>query len=282
MRKHDDYARRTPYELAFPDDAGADKLVADLAAEAAARGVDPADRTAFSLLAAAGAFVHDFQGPNAPAAAIHDYLALLYHAFHFVRAGRPVHVVATGAARYLVEGAPEGSVPCAPGPAGYVQLPRHLFWVGGDGASPSGGAAPSEPVDGFFWTLGSKGLIHILLVSGMRDDRPGLAVVRVPEASFAEAGQWLRMDVRDDGGDFATTLPGGELDGLYSFTASGEVLKLVARLFVYEKVVPEAVEERGQRAGVSGSDAGRVGDASSKEGEPVPSRLPYKRVGLHG
>lgn len=264
MLPHDAYARRTPYEMAFPDDGRAEALISTLLEEAEARGVDVGDLSAFEMLSQAGAFVHELQGPEAPPEAIHDYLALLYHAFHFARAGRPVHLVDTAAARHLVGGAPAGAAPEAPQPAGYVQLPRHLFWV------------DKEPVDGFFWTLDTEDRMHLLLATGMRDDRPGVAVVSVPGAPFGEAQRWLVAEVRGDGTDFATTLPGGEIEGLYSLTAAGEALKLVARIFAYEHVAPDAVRAYPPHEVPAGSAEGATHSA------PVPSRLPYVRIGLDG
>ncbi len=277
MPLHDAYARRTPFELAFPDREAADVFVHAVAEEAEARGVDPSDRAAFSMLGSVGAAAHRLQGPDTPGGAIRDYAALLFHAFHFVREGRPVHLVDVHVARYLVDGPAPDGVPEPPTRAGYVQLPRHLFWVGG------GGQEAAEPVDGFFWTLSSDGSIHVLVAIGMREGRPGLAVVPLPEAPWAEAEAWLDAHVREVGGDFATTLPGGELEGLYSLTAAGEVLKLAARLFAYEGAVPDAVEKHAPPT--NGRDHGdRAGAVEREPGGsqgPTPSRLPYRRIVLH-
>jgi len=278
MPLHDAYARRTPFELAFPDREAADAFVRAVTEEAEARGVDPSDRAAFSMLGSVGAAVHGLQGPDAPGVAIRDYAALLFHAFHFVREGRPVHLVDVHVARYLVEGPAPGGTPEPPARAGYVQLPRHLFWVGGEGDE------AAEPVDGFFWTLSTDGSIHVLLATGMREGRSGLAVVPLPDAPWAEAGAWMDAHVREVGADFATTLPGGELEGLYSFTAAGEVLKLAARLFAYEGAVPEAVEKHAPPT--NGRDHGNPVGAESREPGgsegPTPSSLPYRRIVLHG
>jgi hypothetical protein len=195
-----------------------------------------------------------------------------------VREGRPVHLVDVHVARYLVEGPAPGGTPEPPARAGYVQLPRHLFWVGGEGDE------AAEPVDGFFWTLSTDGSIHVLLATGMREGRSGLAVVPLPDAPWAEAGAWMDAHVREVGADFATTLPGGELEGLYSFTAAGEVLKLAARLFAYEGAVPEAVEKHAPPT--NGRDHGNPVGAESREPGgsegPTPSSLPYRRIVLHG
>jgi hypothetical protein len=90
--------------------------------------------------------------------------------------------------------------------------------------------------------------------------------------------------VRTGGGeDFGTTLPGGELDGLYSLTASGEVLKLAARLFAYERAVPGAVEKHLPPSdGHAVTEDGGADEGNGKgEGRgPEPSRLPYRKVVL--
>lgn len=273
MALHDRYARVTPFEITFPDLDGAGELAAAVAEEATARGVRADDPAAFINLGAVGAFLKKLKGPDAQPEAIHDYALLAYHAVRFHEAGRPVLLVSTHVARYLVEGSMGDEAPSLPGAAGYVQLPRNLFWVGG------GEAAPAEAVDGFFWAVDGRGLFRALLAKGIRDDRPGLATVAVPEAPWADAGAWLDADVRGSvrdaggtssgagGGDFATTLPGGELEALYSFTAAGEVLKLAARLFAYIGRHPGAVEEP--------RDA-----AAATSGEPAPTTLPYRKVVL--
>lgn len=260
MALHDSYARRTPYELAFPDPDAADALVRSVEEEAQARGLDPAALPTFFLLAAVGDFVRELRGPEAPPESLHDYVSLIYHGFHFHRAGCPVNVVGEAAARRLVEGPLPRGAPEPPTPSGYAQLPRHLFWVGGDRPG-----APAEPVDGFFWAVDADGALRVLLATGIREDRPGLAVVAVPEAPLAEARDWLDARVREHGGDFATTLPGGELERLYSLTAAGEALKLAARLFAYMDSAPERIESRG------------VGEGADT-GDPAPSRLPYRRI----
>jgi hypothetical protein len=120
-------------------------------------------------------------------------------------------------------------------------------------------------VDGLFWTLPPTGQLHLLLAAGLREDRPGLSVVPLPDAPFGEAGTWLDASVRERGSDFATTIPGGELTGLYSLTAAGEVLKLVARLFFFMERSPGSV---------------RPGERGPEGAVPAPSRLAYRRVGL--
>lgn len=265
MPFHDAYLRLTPFELTFPDREEVGDLVAGIRREAETRGADVQDWGAFNMLASVAGFLQRLRDPDAPPETFMDYGALVYHVYHFLVADKPVLLVTTHAARYLVDGGPDVEAVEVPSPAGYAQLPRHLFWVhsGGEGD-------PAEAVDGFFWFLGEDGLLRLLLAIGMREGRPGLGVVRIPEAPFAEAAQWLRADVREEGRDFATTLPGGELEGLYSFTTTGEVLKLAARLFAYVGQVPGAV-----------GAASTPGGAQAAEGQPAPSSLPYRSITLH-
>lgn len=258
MALHDDHLRLTPFELAFPDPAAMRALVRDVAAEAEGRGTDPGDPGAFVMLAAVGGFLRELRGPDAAPEAIHEYAALVFHAFHFVRAGAPALLLGTHAARYLVEADGDDAPPAPPSPAGYVQLPRNLFWV-----HPSPEAA-AEAVDGLFWTV-SEGLLHVLLAVGLHEGRPGLGVVPLPAAPLADAPAWRTAGVRPEGEDFATTLPGGEMEGLYSLTTAGEVLKLLARLFAYVAGFPEAVVD---------------GPAAAEGATPSPSSLPYRKVVL--
>lgn len=266
MPFHDEYARITPFELAFPDREQADGLVTDVRAEAENRGADLEDWGAFNMLASVAGFLQRLREPDAPPEAFTDYGALAYHAYHFLTADAPVFLVTTHAARYLVDGGPDTDHVEAPTRAGYAQLPRHLFWIHGGRESD-----PAEPVDGFFWLVGGDEVLRLLLAVGMREGRPGLGVVRMPDVPFADAPTWLHAEIREEGRDFATTLPGGDLEGLYSLTTSGEVLKLAARLFAYMRHVSDAVEEM-TSAGV----------AEVAEGQPAQSALPFRRITLHG
>ena len=259
MSLHDAYARITPYELAFRDRSTAEEFSAQIDDEAAGRGADPHDPHAFVTMGAVGAFIRGLEGPGAPPGAVHHLGALVYHGVHFTRAGCPLYLLTTAAARHLVEGSPDGP-PEPPTPAGYLQLPQHLFWAESAGATP-------ESVDGLFWTATDAGLLHAMLVTGMRADRPGLDVVPLPEAPLAEAEMWLTAEVREDGRDFASKLPGSELDALYSFQAAGEALKLLARFFAYVERTPTVRPLMDS----TGSDEG-----------PAPSKLRFRRVTLDG
>jgi len=265
MPLHDEYARVTPFELLFATPEEAETFSDSVDEEAEGRGADIEVPHAFVTMGVVTDFIRRLEGGDVPAEAIHQYGALAFHALHFSRAGLPLFLLGTHAARYLVEG--RGGDEAVPHePAGYLQLPQHLFWLDDGSGSP-------QSVDGIFWKTTATGLLHTLLVTGMRPDRSGLAVVPLPEAPIEDAPKWLDLDARGDGSDFANAMPGAELDALYLFSTSGEVLKLLARFFAYVRAVPEAlvpvdaaiaVEEAGEPAG------------------PEPSSLSSVRVILHG
>jgi hypothetical protein len=211
-------------------------------------------------MGAVGAFVHELAPVDAPPEALHRFAALAFHGTHFTRAGCPLYLLSAAAARYLVEGSP-GGVPEPPTEAGYLQLPQHLFWT-----EPPAGEAP-ESVDGVFWTAPGGRVLHALAVTGMRPDRAGLAAVPLPEAPLSEAPLWLEAEARPGGGDFSSALPGADIDGLYSFQAAGEVLKLLARFFAYASGTPAALR--------------RFESRPSPEG-PAASALDYHWVTLDG
>lgn len=278
MALHDAYLRRTPFELTFPDAEAAEDFTSSVASAGEESGVDLADLQAFVTLGAVSVFLRRLQPERAHAEVAYDYAMLLYHAFHFAHNGARPLLVSEATARSLVEGTAAGGDAGgrrldAPGSAGYAQLPRNLFWLQ---SSPD---AAAEAVDGFFWCLGDAGLLHVLLIAGIRDDRPGFAVVPLPEAPWADAATWLDAPIRPGGGDFATTLPGGELEDLYSFTAAGEVLKLVARLFAHVQARPGAPVDGSPRLDQPAEPAGSGANPAPPDGSgPARSALPYRRI----
>ena len=260
MTLHDAYARLTPYEIAFQDKAALQALIVEIAEEVEGRGADPSSPQSFVTMGSVGAFVRELQGPDAAPETILDYGALVFQAVHFTTAECPLYVLGTHASRYLVDGVPDGE-PVPPSPVGYLQLPQYLFWtVGGEGN-------PAESIDGMFWMSGASGLLHVLLVTGLRPDRPGFGTILVPEAPIAEAAEWLDTHARESAPDFLSELPGGELDGLYAMGVAGEALKLLARFFAYASAVPDALEP--------------VDMPPKSEGGPTPSVLSHVRVTLH-
>ena len=236
--------RLTPYELVFTERFEGE-VFPEIDADAQQTGSDPSDPDAFQLLAAVGAAVREVVPEDAPADALKQYRALLYHAFNLWRMGKRLYVVEPSVARYLIEPAPEQDAwdLALPHPSAYLQLPANLFW---------GSIAPDatpEPVDGFFVTssegidpLGKPFLrLALLVVMGIRRNRAGFSVIPVDtEAGPGIPPPWLAPG-REDGSDFQSILPGGELSGLYSILTSGEVLKLVSRLLWYVDRFSEAV-----------------------------------------
>jgi hypothetical protein len=268
MSLHDTYARLTPWELTFQTPEKAETLSRSVAEEAEGRGADADEPHAFVTMGAVGAFVADLEGPDPPAGSIHQFGALTFHGVHFTRAGCPLFLLSTHVARYLVGGAPD-AVPTPPTPAGYLQLPQHLFWA-------DGGSGTPESVDGLFWTVTKRDVMHTLLVTGLRPDRPGIGVIPLPEAPLGDAGAWLDADAREGGTEFDSHLPGSELDGLHSLVTAGEALKLLARFFAYLSAVPASAQPH-EPGSVDSASAHDSPDAARG---PTPSRLPFTRVVL--
>lgn len=262
MPLHDAYARQTPYELLFPTPEAAAEVMDAIQAEADTGGLDPGDLADFMNIRAAADHLRALRPDDVGGEAIHRYAVLLQQAFFFHRTGRGVFFASTGVVRYVVAGAPGGHQPELPQDAGYLQLPQHLVWMGAAPATP-------ESVDGAFWRVDAGRQLHLLLVTGVRGDRPGLAVVPLPPVPWDDAGLWLESTIRPDGSDFATELPGGELEGLYSLTSAGEPLKLFAGIWAYAAAFPRAV------------NAGPIPAPDDvAEGAPRPSRLPHTRISL--
>ncbi len=297
MSLHDAYARTTPFEFLFDDAEEAGSLSAAVAEEAAGRGIDDASPHAFVTMGVVTEFIRRIEGDDAPAEAIHPYGALAFQAVHFERAGRPVYLLSTHAARYLVDGA-AGDDPAPVESAGYLQLPRHLFWLEDQGGG------PPQSVDGIAWTTATASesgadVLHVLLATGLLADRSALQVVPLPEAPLADRVEWLMVRARreGEGEDFANPMPGAELDGLCLFATAGEVLKLLARFFAYARATPQALEPGALGPHAAQPPTGEPGDGEPGDGEagdgeagageagvgadaPVPSKLPWTRVTL--
>jgi hypothetical protein len=267
MSLHDEYARVTPFEIAFPDEDFVERLIAAIDEEASSRGVDAEQVGVFVTLGSVADAVRELQGPDAPAGSAHELAALLFHVVHFSRAGRPVYLLQTAATRYLVEGAPEGD-PTPPVRSAYLQLPQHLFWMG------AGTEGVPESIDGLFWFASDDGRLHVLPVTGVLPERMAFRALPLPEVPLRDAALWLDADVRESGPDFTSSLPGHDLDRLYAMETAGEVLKLVARFFAYLDVAPGAGQERAWRPDGDGPHEG------SRRSAPPPSRLGYTTVQL--
>jgi hypothetical protein len=255
MTTHD-RTHPSPYHLVFGAESMDDTLFPPIAAEAKARGNPIHDPDRFVFLSSVGHLLTAIAGPpdgdvahappdedvaHPPAAggesaddrsaageAFRQHGRLLFHAFHFWREGRHEVALDEATVRRMLDEDVVGDerALAPPAPAGYLQLPRNLVW-----ASPAPGLRP-EPADGFFWMLdendADRPVLHLLLALGVRPDRPGFSVVTA--SGVAESGRhWADTDARPGGDDFTTTLPGGELDRLYSLETTAELLKLASR-----------------------------------------------------
>lgn len=262
MPIHDEYARVTPYELLLPEEGFADERFPLIEEEAKERKTSLDDPESFALLSQVGAILRTIRGEEDDPRLIHQFGILLFHAYHFWKAGLPFLQLETGVVRYLVEGGPGsgGWSASSPGPAGYCQLPQHLVWVSG------GEDSPPESIDGFFWSLPDGKSLALLIVMGIRKDRPGLSVVPLPALPLSAAGEWAVLNVREEGDDFHCSLPGADLEGLYAVEAGAEAVKLIMRVFWYLDVFPGSVGE------------GVVGDPG--EDGPQPSALDSRKVVL--
>ncbi len=261
MAIHDSYPRRTPFELLLPTEEFAAERFPLIRREAEERGADLITPEAFLLLSEAALALREIRPEDDPPEMFQQFGALLFQAFHFWEAGHPLFFLDTQVARFVVaEGPDEGRwEPALPGPAGYVQFPQHLFWT-----EVEEGEAP-ESLDGFFWAAPDGEKLTLLLAMGIRRDRPGLAVVPLPSLPLAAAVPWASMKVRESGGDFGSSLPGAEVEGLYGVGSGAEMVKLAMRVFWYLSTFPGWVVE------------GQAG-APAQEGEPAPSKLAHRAI----
>lgn len=250
-----DRDRPSPYDLVFGARSMDDTLFPPIAGEAEARDHPLRDPDRFAFLTSVGRLLQAIAGapdPEDGGEAFRQHARLVFHAFHFWRDGRQAFELGTARIRSLLDdggqdsgGAdPDDGASSPPALAGYLRLPRNLIW-----AAAAPGLTP-EPMDGFFWVLDAPGdapgdapraepaaepasgpgALHLLLALGVRPDRPGFSVITATGALDA-ASDWATMDARPGGQDFATTLPGGELDRLYSIETTAEVLKLASLCF---------------------------------------------------
>lgn len=231
--------RTDPYDLVFGHEAMDDKLFPPIAGEAEARSHPLHDAERFLFLTSVGRLLQAIAaGPGGagspehahPGEAMRQHGLLLFHAFHFWRAGRQRAELDEPALRAALDAETlpgPAAVPAREG-AGYVRLPRNLVW-----SAPAPGERP-EPGDGFFWIVSSPddgpARLRLLMPLGVRPDRPGFSIVAAAADVPAE-GDWANEDARPGSTDFATTLPGGELERLYSVETTAELLKLASRCF---------------------------------------------------
>lgn len=257
-------ARITPFEIGLPDPRFRENTFAAIREEANARGYDLSDPGAFILLGEVGRAVREIQGDERGGEALQRYGAFLFQAYHFHAAGEVLYVLDEDAARHLVRERFEGSSWAGelPSEAGYLQLPRNLFW------SEPAEDEPAEPIDGLSWARSAGDTLSLLVAMGIRRGRPGLSLAELPPATLAGARTWPTTSVRLEGSDFEGLLPGSDLEELYSVVAMGEALKLLARAFAYIVESPHVVDLATESGG-SEEEAVEVGS---------PSRLSSRRI----
>ena len=275
-RRAEAVARLTPYELVFGETGFEARTFPRIQAEAEDRGVDPTHPERFAFLTTGAEAVREVIPTDAPPDAFDQYRLLLYHAFNFWRFGKRLYFLEPPVARFLVEAAPalDGWDPVLPQPSVYVQFPGNLFWAS---VTPD---APPEPVDGFFATCMEADdafgrryqRLEVLMVLGIRRNRAGFSLISFDaEIVPGIAAAWAETPGREDGADFESILPGGEMAGLYSVVTLPEALKLVARALWYVDRHPGLVSAHGapERR------------ASDRPGAVPLSHLPFHRVSLH-
>jgi len=224
----------SPYELVFGAEIFEGTRFPGIRAEAEARGVVTEIPERFLLLASVGALLQELIPEDAGVEEFARHGALLYQAYHFWRHGKVTYRVTEGEARGVIERATSSERWCCdpPGPAGYLELPRHLFW-----ARIEEGATP-EPVAGFFWTVAEPGdaaapgrRLHLLLALGVFPGRPGFSTIGLEVAPDLLPEPAAAAREEPERAEFANILPGGELHGWYGLLTELEVIKLVSRTF---------------------------------------------------
>lgn len=283
MAVHDAYARLTPYELLLPEPEFAERSFPPIGEEAAERGVDTENPAAFVMLGAVQAALAELREEDAAPESAHDHGGVLFFAYHLWRTGGAVALAQRKTLRDVAPGGTEHADsarnPLWPktlgGNAGYIQLPQHLVWI------EEARNGPPESVDGFFWFGDSRGALHLALVAGMRSDRPGYAVVPVPPQPLDTLSDWATGPAREGGGDFETSLPGAELDGLLGIRTPAEVFKLAAlllRRLVRERpaVASRSDDDPAPSDGGAHEPAPSNADAGQpRAANPTPSALPF-------
>lgn len=260
MAPRDDRPRLSPYEMLFPETSFPDDRFPAIDEEARERGVDTGNPAAFVMLGSVQGILADLRADDAAAETAHDHGGVLYFAYRMWRAGPSVASVPAGTLRELLAARParppqsDDWTAALSEQAGYIRLPRHLLWLeegeagepgdrnapdppashaaepAGYEGTPGALSPPPESVDGLFWAADGAGAINLALVTGVRPDRPGYGIVPVPPQPLSALPEWAAGPAREGGGDFTTSLPGAELDGLFGIRTPAEVFKLAAVL----------------------------------------------------
>jgi hypothetical protein len=266
-------ARATPFELAFGDAGVADRLFPELEAGVERSRVNPSRLAELVLVSEMTGLVREMVPPDAPPGAIEQHRAMLFHAFNFWRHGSRLYLFDPAVARFVVESSPATAEWnfSAPQPSCYLQLPANLFW---GSIAPD---APPEPVDGYFVTVeggtsrDDTRLLEAMMVLGIRRHRAGFSTIPFrTEVGPGVHAEWADAPSREEGRDFDSVLPGGDLANLYSVLTVGEAMKLMYRLLWYLDTFPDQLL----------SERAEPRTAERPPGGPPPSRLSYRRAVL--
>jgi hypothetical protein len=270
LQPHDLFLRRTPYEIALPRELVVEPHFSAIADEVAARGIDPTDPSAFIHLGTVGVALEAIRSGEEDSTALQRFGELLFHGWHLWRSGEPTFLLSTGRARELTGPlAPTpGWAPSPPADAGYVQLPRHLFWLG------TGEEGPAESIDGFFWVRSVLDTLTLLFAAGVQGNRPGFTVIALPPLPRRDLGRWADAQVREAGEDFASALPGVDVEGLLSLTSGGEAVKLAARVLRHLERVGAGEVVRPEGGGEAAGAAEASGGAEPGGAEAAGARVP--------
>jgi hypothetical protein len=235
--------RVTPYEIAFGETRFAESAFPGLAEESKRRGVNTLRYDHFTALEGVTALLEQVLPDTAEAAAIDQYVQILYHCYHFWGAGCRVYAFEPPVVRSLVERPPDlrGWSIRIPEPSQYLELPKNMFWA------QVTEAGPPEPVEGMFVVgegIEAPAQLDVLVVLGLRSDRPGFSVagLRLDHEQARELEEPAR---------FESDIPGAERAGLYSLQRYSEAATLALRTLWYLDAYPagcEAVQGRGDRS----------------------------------
>lgn len=223
-------ARLTPYELILqPLD---DDVFPAIRAESEQRGRDALVHDDFLLLGQVGATLKSMIADDAPAEAVDQYGELFWQAYRFWATGRRFYTFGESITASLLSTSYDMDAwQLAAPPSCYVQFPNQRLWarVAAD--------APFEPVDGCFIAAddtttehGTHVDLRVLLVLGLRPERPGISLVfdRIEldahDAPHRAAHAWSDGELA-----FETSLPGGERRGLRVIATRAELETLVLR-----------------------------------------------------
>ncbi len=239
MERELDPGRKSPYEVLFGTEGLKESRFEAIRDEAVGTGVTTAWRDRFASLTGVRELLTDLVPDLADPVTLDQYLLILHHCYTFWESGCHHYSFEKSTVRSLIDAPPDVSLwhPGTPCRSIYLELPQNLFWavvVEGE---------PPEPAEGLFVSLPDdpgSGQTDILLVLGVRADRPGFSVAELT-ADLLAARTISEPDA------FACDLPGADLADLCSLRRPSEIVMLLLRLLWYIDTYPESVEQRPAR-----------------------------------